>query len=166
MSAFRAELGGRGKLGSAVGANARQGRGALFAELCAGAVVVLAAWTLHWRPPETERGERSVRRISVDTIGGNGDVHVPEPPPRHGNDRSGSHAELSPDRNRTARKPAAQCRVHSIGSSAARRAAISASSRAWSLRNWVFRHDAIVKSGRAAKRRLAVCFASPGRPFR
>jgi hypothetical protein len=49
MSALGAELGGRGKLGSAVGARACQGRRALLAELRPGAVLVLAPGTLHCR---------------------------------------------------------------------------------------------------------------------
>jgi hypothetical protein len=58
----------------------------------------------------------------------------------------------------------AEC-AQPMGSEAARRAATSASSRSVSRRNWVFSQEAIVKPGRAANRRLAVCFASSGWPF-
>ncbi len=63
MGALGAELGGRGKLGSTVGAGAREGRRALLAELRAGSILVLAPLTLHrerWSlPARVDRREFS-----------------------------------------------------------------------------------------------------------
>ena len=52
-----------------------------------------------------------------------------------------------------------------IGSPAERRAFTSVSRRAGSRIVWVFSQEVIVKSGRADKKRSAVCFASSGWPF-
>ena len=52
-----------------------------------------------------------------------------------------------------------------MGSPAERRAFTSVSRRAGSRIVWVFSQEVIVKSGRADKKRSAVCFASSGWPF-
>ena len=72
VSALRAKLGNRGKLGTAVGARALQGSGALLAEPCTGAIFVAALRTLHRKPFGAAGGDqlgRSLRHAEFNSAG-------------------------------------------------------------------------------------------------